>query len=111
VSIEAKDVAVGTDSDFRLAIRKLHGSTPEMIKNQIFKFRETARIDGAPWQAQSRKFCAVNTHAATMMEAGTMDKWKDSSTVGFVGCFFVFLALLLSGAWAAWQILEYNIPG
>jgi hypothetical protein len=40
-----------------------------------------------------------------------MDKWKDSSTVGFVGCFFVFLALLLLGAWAAWQILEYNIPG
>jgi hypothetical protein len=42
---------------------------------------------------------------------GDVRNWQDSSTVGVVGCFFVFLGLLLLAGWIAWQIMESTIPG
>jgi hypothetical protein len=42
---------------------------------------------------------------------GDVRNWQDSSTVGVVGCFFVFLGLLLLAGWIAWQIMESAIPG
>jgi hypothetical protein len=42
---------------------------------------------------------------------GDVRNWQDSSTAGVVGCFFVFLGLLLLAGWIAWQIMESAIPG
>jgi hypothetical protein len=35
---------------------------------------------------------------------GDVRNWQDSSTVGVVGCFFVFLGLLLLAGWIALRI-------
>ena len=37
--------------------------------------------------------------------------WQHSSTLGLLGCFTVFLGLLLLGAYIAWQVMESAIPG
>jgi hypothetical protein len=38
-------------------------------------------------------------------------RWKESSTVGVLGCFFVCIGLLLLAVWIAWTIMEAAIPG
>ena len=39
-----------------------------------------------------------------------MRNWQDS-TLGVVGCFFFFLALLLLASWITLQIMESMSPG
>jgi hypothetical protein len=40
----------------------------------------------------------------------TMRNWTDSSTLGVVGCFFVFLLLLVLAGWIALKIMEGMSP-
>ena len=40
-----------------------------------------------------------------------MNRWKESSTVGVLGCFLACVGLLLLAAWIAWTIMEASIPG
>jgi hypothetical protein len=37
--------------------------------------------------------------------------WRDNSTFGVLGCFVVFIGLLLLAIWITWQIMEAGIPG
>jgi hypothetical protein len=39
-----------------------------------------------------------------------MRNWTDSSTLGVVGCFFVFLLLLVLAGWIALKIMEGMSP-
>jgi hypothetical protein len=40
----------------------------------------------------------------------TMRNWTDSSAFGIIGCFFVFLLLLILAGWIALQIMEAMSP-
>jgi hypothetical protein len=39
-----------------------------------------------------------------------MRNWTDSSTYGIIGCFVVFLLLLILAGWIALQIMEAMSP-
>jgi hypothetical protein len=53
----------------------------------------------------------VIAHFKRSSEDCDVNKWKDSTTVGVLGCFLVSLGLLLLAGWIVWQIMELNIPG
>jgi hypothetical protein len=40
----------------------------------------------------------------------TMRNWTDSSTFGIVGCFFVFLLLVIVAGWITFRIMEAMGP-
>jgi len=40
----------------------------------------------------------------------TMRNWTDSSTFGVVGCFFVFLLLMIAAGWITLRIMEAMSP-
>jgi hypothetical protein len=72
-------------------------SCPRSVSEQV-------RLPGVRWRACWSPSCCRGRE-------GDVRNWQDSSTVGVVGCFFVFLGLLLLAGRIAWQIMESAIPG
>jgi hypothetical protein len=60
---------------------------------------------------KSARHKIVIAHFNRSSEDCDVNKWKDSTTVGVLGCFLVSLGLLLLAGWIVWQIMELNIPG
>jgi hypothetical protein len=73
-----------------------------------------AGLRGAFTPNSDRRWSRAPIHgiAARNRAAGgrTMRNWTDSSTLGVVGCFFVFLLLLFLAGWIALKIMEGMSP-